>query len=86
MREKIDDEIKRLENINPQTDPNEIFHALEIAIQLIKELKDETESTWAMLEEQKSSEIKMHSELLKKEIDKKIIDTLSLIKTKPVLA
>lgn len=83
---EIEQKIEELESVSSWTEPAEMFFALQAAIELIKTLKDEAESAWVLLEELKASEIKMHSELLKKEIDKKIIDTLSLIKTKPVLA
>ena len=82
----LEDKIKELESIHALTEPSEIFAALVSAIDLLKRLKDETESAWAMLEEQKSSDIERHATLLKKEIDKKLSETLSLVKSKVVLA
>jgi len=82
----IEKDIKRLESIQPDAHPDKIFNALCDAIMLIKELKDEVESVWAMLDELKASEIHAHSEALKKELDKKIAETFSLINSKVALA
>ena len=45
-------------------------------------LIEENSSVWSMIDEIKSSEIEAHASSLKKELDKKILDTLSLIGTK----
>lgn len=67
-------------------DLDELYAALTAAIKLIESLKDDADSAWGMLEEQKSSEIEAHADSLKKEIDRKIAETLTLVGSKVVQA
>lgn len=83
---EIEQKLEELESVSSWTEPAEMFFALQAAIELIKALKDEAESAWALLEELKASEIQAHSESLKKELDRKISETFSLVKSKVVLA
>lgn len=71
---------------NGNADLDELYAALTAAIGLIESLKDESDSVWGMIEEQKASEIEAHATSLKKEIDRKIAETLSLVGTKVVQA
>jgi hypothetical protein len=82
----IENEIKELESVCPLANSDEMFHALKSAIELIKVLKDEAESAWTLIEELKAAEIEAHSEVLKKELDRKITETLGLVRSKVVLA
>jgi hypothetical protein len=82
----IEIEIKRFEHAMSSSDKLELSKALGSAIELIKELKDEVDSAWTLLDELKASEIQAHSESLKKELDRKISETFSLVKSKVVLA
>jgi hypothetical protein len=65
-------------------DLDELYAALTAAIRVIESLKDDAESAWGMLEEQKASEIEAHAASLKKEIDRKIAESLVLVGTKVV--
>lgn len=82
----LEEKLKGLEGVRSWTEPAEMFSALQSAIVLIKALRDETESAWALLEELKASEVEAHSENLKKELDRKITETLGLVRSKVVLA
>ena len=82
----IEEKLEELESVSSWTEPAEMFFALQAAIELIKALKDEAESAWALLEELKASEVEAHSENLKKELDRKITETLGLVRSKVVLA
>ena len=82
----IEDEVKELESVCPSTDPDKMFCALSSAIELIKELRDEAESAWTLLEELRASEVEEHSGVLKKELDRKITETLGLVRSRVVLA
>lgn len=83
---EIEQKLEELESVSSWTEPAEMFFALQAAIELIKALKDEAESAWALLEELKASEVEAHSENLKKELDRKITETLGLVRSKVVLA
>lgn len=83
---EIEEKLKELESVSSWTEPAEMFFALRAAIELIKALKDEAESAWVLLEELKASEVEAHSENLKKELNRKITETLSLVRSKVVLA
>lgn len=83
---EIEVKIKELESVPSCAEVSEVFKALQSAIELIKTLKDESESTWALLDELKASEVEAHSENLKKELDRKITETLGLVRSKVVLA
>jgi hypothetical protein len=65
-------------------DLDELYAALTAAIRVIESLKDDAESAWGMLEEQKASEIEAHAASLKKEIDRKIAESLVLVGTRVV--
>ena len=67
-------------------DLDELYAALTAAIRVIESLKDDADSAWSMLEENKSSEIEAHAESLKKELDRKISETLMLVGSKVVQA
>ncbi len=82
----LEEKLKGLEDVRSSAEPAEMFSALQSAIVLIKALRDETESAWALLEELKASEVEAHSENLKKELDRKITETLGLVRSKVVLA
>jgi hypothetical protein len=83
---EIEEKLKELESVHSWTEPFEMFNALQSAIVLIKVLRDEAGSAWALLEELRASEVAAHSENLKKELDRKITETLGLIRSKVVLA
>jgi hypothetical protein len=83
---EVEEKLKELESVLPDAEPIEMFAALKAAIALAKFLKDEAESVWALLEELKASEVEAHSENLKKELDRKITETLGLVRSKVVLA
>ena len=65
-------------------DLDELYAALTAAINIIETLKDDADSAWGMLEEQRASEIEAHAASLKREIDRKISETLALVGTKVV--
>lgn len=67
-----------------ELDLDELYAALTAAIKLIESLKDDADSAWGMLEEQKASEIEAHAASLKREIDRKISETLTLVGSKVV--
>ena len=83
---EIEQKLEELESVSSWTEPAEMFFALQAAIELIKALKDEAESAWVLLEELKASEVEAHSEALKKELNKKLAETFSLISKQVVLA
>jgi hypothetical protein len=59
---------------------------LRAAIDLIESLQDENASVWSMIDEMRASEVEAHSENLKKELDRKITETLGLVRSKVALA
>jgi len=67
---------------NGNADLDELYAALTAAISLIESLKDDADSAWGMLEEQKASEVEAHAASLKREIDRKISETLALVGSK----
>lgn len=83
---KMEDDLKSLREALDSTDPQVLLNALMRAISLVESLIDENASVWALIEEQKASEVAAHAEALKKELDRKIAETFSLINSKVVLA
>jgi len=65
-----------------EIDLDELYAALTAAISLIETLKDDADSAWGMLEEQRASEIEAHADALKREIDRKISEALALVGSK----
>ena len=82
----IDSKIQELQDIL-ETDPfmlttPELLHALKNAYQLLRYLFDENASLWAMLDEQKASDIENHKALVKEELNRKINETFKLMSNK----
>jgi hypothetical protein len=63
-----------------------LHEALKQALTLLIEVSDENGTLWLMLEEQKASEIENHKTLVRKELDRKISETLMFSKSKIVKA
>ncbi len=73
--------------VSSQSDDIEILRkALLLAITHLKYLQDENASVWSLIEEQKASEIEAHSVALKAELNKKITETLGLVRSKVISA
>lgn len=68
------------------SDVDVLKDALRAAIDLIESLQDENASVWSMIDEMRASEVEAHSENLKKELDRKITETLGLVRSKVALA
>jgi hypothetical protein len=76
--------IEALQKISPD-DPHLPAHFSD-AVSLCQELKGELDSLWGMMDEMKASEIEAHATNLKRELDRKIGETLSLVRGKIVQA
>ena len=68
------------------SDVDVLTGALRTAIDLIESLRDENVSVWSLIDEMRASEVEAHSENLKKELDRKITETLGLVRSKVALA
>ena len=82
----IDSKIKELEDLL-ELDPfmlttPELLSALRTSYQIMRYLFDENASLWALLDEQKASDIENHKKLLKDELDRKISETFKLMSNK----
>lgn len=82
----IDTLIEELEELAKSDDLSVLSAALLGAIDVIKTLHDENVSAWFMLEENRASDIKNHSDALKFELDRKINEVFSLISKKVIKA
>jgi hypothetical protein len=79
-------DVKSLKIALDSSDVNVLTGALKAAIDLIESLQDENASVWSMINEMRASEVEAHSENLKKELDRKITETLGLVRSKVALA
>jgi hypothetical protein len=78
--------VKSLKAALDSSDVDVLAGALRAAIDLIESLQDENASVWSMIDEMRASEVEAHSENLKKELDRKITETLGLVRSKVALA
>ncbi len=79
-------DVKSLKVALDSCDVDVLTDALRVAIDLIESLQDENVSVWSLIDEMRASEVEAHSENLKKELDRKITETLGLVRSKVALA
>jgi hypothetical protein len=79
-------DVKSLKVALDSCDVDVLTDALKAAIDLIESLQDENVSVWSLIDEMRASEVEAHSENLKKELDRKITETLGLVRSKVALA
>ncbi len=79
-------DVKSLKVALDSSDVDALADALREAIDLIESLQDENASVWSLIDEMRASEVEAHSENLKKELDRKITETLGLVRSKVALA
>jgi hypothetical protein len=82
----IKDKIKSFEDALLSEDNILLSSIVKEAIEIIKYLKDENDSLWTMIDEQKASDIENHKSLVRQELDRKINETLMLASSKIVKA
>ena len=82
----IKNKIKSFEDALLSEDNILLCSIVKEAIEIIKYLKDENDSLWTMIDEQKASDIENHKSLVRQELDRKINETLLLASSKVIKA
>jgi hypothetical protein len=78
--------IKKIKAGLESSDTAVLLDCLSLALSVIESLSEENSSVWGLIDEMKASEVQAHSDVLKKELDRKIAETFSLVNSKVVLA